>query len=71
MERRHGQDIEKNTEIKKWPDVEAEGTWRLSSRLTPVRTNIVGPPNVAARIKASIAACHSAASCSAFGSFVT
>jgi hypothetical protein len=27
-------------------------------------------PDVATRIKASIAACHSSASCSAFGSFV-
>jgi hypothetical protein len=32
--------------------------------------NIVGPPAVATRISASIAACHSGASCSAFGSFV-
>jgi hypothetical protein len=29
-----------------------------------------GPPDVATRISASIAACHSGASCSAFGSFV-
>jgi hypothetical protein len=35
-----------------------------------MRANIVGPPDVATRIKASIAACHSGASCSAFGSFV-
>jgi hypothetical protein len=31
-----------------------------------MRANIVGPPEVATRIKASIAACHFAASCSAF-----
>ena len=29
--------------------------------MTPMRANIVGPPSVATRIKASIAACHSAA----------
>jgi len=29
--------------------------------MTPIRANIVGPPDVATRIKASIAACHSAA----------
>src|SRR6476659_6160089 len=33
--------------------------------MTPIRANIVGPPDVATRISASIAACHSAASCSA------
>src|SRR5258707_4159279 len=38
--------------------------------MMPMRENIVGPPDVATRIKASIAACHSAASCSDFGSFV-
>src|SRR5437660_12251731 len=38
--------------------------------MTPIRANIVGPPDVATRIKASIAACHSAAWCSAFGSLV-
>jgi hypothetical protein len=38
--------------------------------MTPIRANIVGPPDVATKIRASIAACHSAASCSAFGSFV-
>jgi hypothetical protein len=36
----------------------------------PIRANIVGPPSVATRIKASIAACHSAAVCSDFGSLV-
>jgi hypothetical protein len=36
----------------------------------PIRANIVGPPSVTTRIKASIAACHSGASCSALGSFV-
>jgi hypothetical protein len=30
----------------------------------------VGPPDVATRISASIAACHPGASCSAFGSFM-
>jgi hypothetical protein len=29
--------------------------------MTPMHANIVGPPEVATRIKASIAACHSAA----------
>src|SRR5712672_1959617 len=38
--------------------------------LMPMRANIVGPPDVATRISPSIAACHSWASCSAFGSFV-
>jgi len=28
--------------------------------MTPMRANIVGPPSVATRIKASMAACHSA-----------
>ncbi len=42
----------------------------VNARMTPMRANIVGPPDVATRIKASIAACHSAASCSVFGSFV-
>src|SRR5437868_4357562 len=47
-------------------------TWaRFNARMTPIRANIVGPPDVATRIKASIAACHSAAAwCSAFGSLV-
>jgi hypothetical protein len=36
----------------------------------PMRGNIVSPPFSATRINASIAACHSAAACSAFGSFV-
>jgi hypothetical protein len=36
--------------------------------MTPMRANIVGPPDVATGINASIAGCHSAASCSAFGS---
>src|SRR5437667_9215747 len=46
-------------------------TWpRFNARMTPIRANIVGPPDVATRIKASIAACHSAAWCSAFGSDV-
>jgi hypothetical protein len=35
-----------------------------------MRANIVGPPSVATRIKASIAACHSGAVCSDFGSLV-
>jgi hypothetical protein len=38
--------------------------------MMPIRANNVGPPEVATRIKAYIAACHSWASCSAFGSFV-
>jgi hypothetical protein len=35
--------------------------------MIPIRASIVGPPFVATRIKACIAACHSVASCSAFG----
>src|SRR5258707_1520025 len=42
----------------------------FKARMTPMRANIVGPPDVATRINASIAACHSAASCLAFGSLV-
>jgi len=41
-----------------------------SARITPIRTNILGPPKSATRISASMAACHSGASCSALGSFV-
>jgi len=41
-----------------------------SASMTPIRANIVGPFNSATRIKASMAACHSGAACSAFGSFV-
>jgi hypothetical protein len=39
---------------------------RFNARMMPMRANIVGPPDVATRIKASMAACHSAASCSGF-----
>ena len=45
-------------------------TFRLSARNTPIRANIVGPPDVVTKIRASIAACHSWDSCSAFDSFV-
>jgi hypothetical protein len=38
--------------------------------MTPMRANIIGPPSVATRIKASIADCHSVVMCSAFGSLV-
>jgi len=38
--------------------------------MTPIRASIVGPSFSATRISASLEACHSAASCSAFGSFV-
>ncbi len=38
--------------------------------MTPMRANIVGAPDVATRINASIAACHSAVVCSDFGSLV-
>jgi hypothetical protein len=43
---------------------------RLSRSISsaPMRASIVGPPFVATRIKASIAACHSGASWPAFGS---
>jgi hypothetical protein len=43
---------------------------QLVTRMMPIRANIVGLPDVAARIKASIAACHSAVVCSALGSRV-
>jgi hypothetical protein len=36
----------------------------------PIRTNIVGPSWSVTNISACIAACHSSASCSAFGSFM-
>jgi hypothetical protein len=38
--------------------------------MIPIRASIVGPPDVATSNSASAAACHSGASCSAFGSFV-
>jgi hypothetical protein len=41
----------------------------FKARMRLIRANIVGPPD-ASRISASISAGHSAASCSAFGSFV-
>jgi len=44
--------------------------WRFNAIMIPMRANVVGPPDVATRIKASIEACHSAASCSAFDSLV-
>ena len=44
--------------------------WRFNARMIPIRASIVEPPFVATRIKACIAACHSGASCSAFGNFV-
>jgi hypothetical protein len=39
-------------------------------RMTPMRANIVGPPDSATGISASIAACHSAVSASFLGSLV-
>jgi hypothetical protein len=42
-------------------------TFRFNALMTPIRANIVGPPNSATSIRASIAVCHSAASDSAFG----
>ena len=42
----------------------------FSALMTPIRANIVGPFFSATRIRHSIAACHSAASCSALGSLV-
>src|SRR5258706_9901565 len=38
-------------------------TWRFKALMTPIRANIVGPPDVVTRINASMAACHSWASC--------
>ncbi len=46
----------------------ARSTLRFKALMTPMRANIVGPPDVATRINASIAACYSSASCSDFGS---
>jgi hypothetical protein len=40
------------------------------ARIMPILANMVGPPRSATRSSASIAACHSGASCSRFGSFV-
>jgi hypothetical protein len=34
-------------------------TWRFNARMTPIRANVLGPPDVATRIEASIAAYHS------------
>src|SRR6267142_350646 len=34
-------------------------TWRFNALMTPIRANIVGPPNSATSIRPSIAACHS------------
>ena len=46
------------------------GAFPPAARMTPIRANMTGPPDVATRIKASIVACHSAALCSALGSLV-
>jgi hypothetical protein len=43
---------------------------RLIAFIIPILASIVGPPRSAINISAVIAACHSGASCSAFGSFV-
>jgi hypothetical protein len=51
-------------------ELNVRSRFRFNALMTPMRANIVGPPNVATRIKTSIAVCHSAASCSAFGSLV-
>jgi hypothetical protein len=45
-------------------------TCRLSASITPIRAIIVGPFFSATKIRHSIAACHSGASCSAFDSLV-
>jgi hypothetical protein len=45
-------------------------TFRFNTRMTPMRANIVGPLFPATRIRASIAACHSSALCSALDSLV-
>ena len=42
----------------------------MFARITPIRANIVGPPLSATSNSASVAACHSSASCSASGSRV-
>jgi hypothetical protein len=44
-------------------------TFLFKALMTPMRASIVGPPR-ATSISASIAVCHSSASCSTFGSFV-
>ncbi len=41
---------------------------RFNARMIPMRANIVGPPNSATSISASIAACHSGDAASCFGS---
>jgi hypothetical protein len=43
-------------------------TWRFNARVTPIRANVLGPPDVATRIEASIAACHSS-TCNRLGEF--
>ena len=45
-------------------------TWWFNARMIPMRANIAGPPRSATTIKASIAACHSGAAWTAFGSLV-
>ncbi len=59
MERRRGQNIEKS----------AEAMRRLDARMKLIRTNIVGPPDPTMS-SASIAGCHSVASCPVFESFM-
>jgi hypothetical protein len=54
---------------RRWPRARAAPP-AFSARIIPIRASIVGPSFVATRIKACIAAYHSGASCSAFGSFV-
>jgi hypothetical protein len=43
---------------------------RFSARTTPIRASMVGPFFSITNISASMASCHSGASCSHFGSFV-
>jgi hypothetical protein len=48
----------------------SRSTWRFNALMTPMRANIGGPSCSATSNSASIAACHSSVSCSAFGSLV-
>jgi len=50
--------------VERTDDVSVQG------RMAPIRANIVGPFSLTTSIRASIASCHSGASCFALGSLV-
>jgi hypothetical protein len=52
------------------PEANTRSTWRFNALMIPMRANIGGPSCSATNNSASIAACHSSASCSALGNFV-